>query len=91
MLTNNGGNDVVAGVTAMGYDAYFTALEAIKAADSTDPAKILEALPNVHYEGVTGVVEFDDIGDAKRDAAYIKEANPETGAWEFVAVQKVEQ
>ena len=65
--------------------------EAIKAADSTDPAKILEALPNVHYEGVTGVVEFDDIGDAKRDAAYIKEANPETGAWEFVAVQKVEQ
>ena len=91
MLTNNGGNDVVAGVTAMGYDAYFTALAAIKAADSTDPAKILEALPSVHYEGVTGVVEFDEIGDAKRDAAYIKEANPETGAWEFVAVQTVEQ
>ena len=90
-LTNNGGNDMVSAVTAMGYDAYFTALEAIKAADSTDPAKILEALPNVHYEGVTGIVEFDDIGDAKRDAAYIKEANPETGAWEFVAVQKVEQ
>ena len=91
MMTNNGGNDVVAGVTAMGYDAYFTALAAIKAADSTDPAKILEALPGVHYEGVTGVVEFDEIGDAKRDAAYIKEANPETGAWEFVAVQTVEQ
>jgi len=91
MMTNNGGNDIVAGVTAMGYDAYFVALEAIKAADSTDPAKILEALPNVHYEGVTGMIEFDDIGDAKRDSAYIKEANPETGAWEFVAVQTVEQ
>ena len=91
MMTNNGGNDVVAGVTAMGYDAYFTALEAVKAADSTDPAAILAALPGVHYEGVTGVIEFDDIGDAKRDAAYIKEANTETGAWEFVAVQTVEQ
>ncbi len=91
MLTNNGGNDIVAGVTAMGYDAYFTALEAVKAADSTDPAAILAALPGVHYEGVTGVIEFDDIGDAKRDAAYIKEANTETGAWEFVAVQTVEQ
>ena len=91
MMTNNGGNDVVAGVTAMGYDAYFTALEAVKAAHSTDPAAILAALPGVHYEGVTGVIEFDDIGDAKRDAAYIKEANTETGAWEFVAVQTVEQ
>ena len=91
MMTNNGGNDIVAGVTAMGYDAYFTALEAVKAADSTDPAAILAALPGVHYEGVTGVIEFDDIGDAKRDAAYIKEANTETGAWEFVAVQTVEQ
>ena len=30
--TNNGGNDMIAAVTAMGYDAYFTALEAIKAA-----------------------------------------------------------
>ena len=51
----------------------------------------MAALPGVHYEGVTGVIEFDDIGDAKRDAAYIKEANTETGAWEFVAVQTVEQ
>ena len=37
-LTNNGGNDMVSAVTAMGYDAYFVALEAIKAAGSTDPA-----------------------------------------------------
>ena len=26
-LTNNGGNDMVSAVTAMGYDAYFVALE----------------------------------------------------------------
>ncbi len=88
--TNNGGNDMVSAVTAMGYDAYFTALEAIKAAGSTDPAAVLEALPSVSYEGVCGLVEFDDIGDAKRDAAYIKTANTETGSWDFVKVQGVD-
>ena len=47
--TNNGGNDMVSAVTVMGYDAYFTALEAIKAAGSTAPADILAALPGVTY------------------------------------------
>ena len=87
--TNNGGNDMIAAVTAMGYDAYFTALEAIKAAGSTDPAAVLEALPGVSYEGVSGLIEFDDIGDAKRDSAFIKTANTESGAWDFVKVQTV--
>ena len=35
-MTNNGGNDTIAAVTAMGYDAYYVALEALKAAGSTD-------------------------------------------------------
>ena len=87
--TNNGGNDMVAAVTAMGYDAYFTALEAIKAAGSTEPKAVLEALPGVSYEGVSGKIEFDEIGDAKRDSAFIKTANTETGAWDFVKVQSV--
>ena len=89
-LTNNGGNDMIAAVTAMGYDAYFTALEAIKAAGSTEPADILAALPNVTYSGISGEIAFDDIGDAKRDAAYIKTANTETGEWDFVTVQGVD-
>ena len=87
--TNNGGNDMVAAVTAMGYDAYFTALEAIKAAGSTDPKAVLEALPGVTYEGVSGHIEFDDIGDAKRDSAFIKTANTESGVWDFVKIQTV--
>ena len=87
--TNNGGNDMISAVTAMGYDAYFTALEAIKAAGSTDPKAVLEALPGVSYEGVSGLIEFDDIGDAKRDSAFIKTANTEAGAWDFVKVQTV--
>ncbi len=90
-LTNNGGNDMVSAVTAMGYDAYFVALEAIKAAGSVDPAAVLKALPGVSYEGVSGLIEFDDIGVAKRDQAYIKTANTETGVWEFVKVQGVDE
>ncbi len=89
-MTNNGGNDMVSAVTAMGYDAYFTALEAIKKAGSADPALILQALPTVRYEGISGRIEFDEVGDARRDAAFIKTANTETGEWEFVTVQGVD-
>ena len=88
-LTNNGGNDMIAAVTAIGYDAYLTALEALKIAGSTDRAAVLEAMPQVSFEGVTGLIEFDDIGDAKRDGAFIKTANTETGVWDFVKVQTV--
>ena len=87
--TNNGGNDMIAAVTAMGYDAYFTALEAIKAAGSTAPGDVLAALPGVTYNGISGVISFNDIGDANRDSAFIKTANTETGEWDFVAVQGV--
>ncbi len=89
-LTNNGGNDVIAAVSIMGYDAYYTALEALKAAGSTDPAAVMAALPGVQYDGVSGHIEFDENGDAKRDSAVIKQANTETGDWEFVATQTVE-
>jgi len=88
-LENNGGNDMVAAVTVMGYDAYYTALEAIKAAGSTEPAAVMAALPTTTYTGVSGSIAFNEIGDAIRDAAYIKTANTETGVWDFVAVQSV--
>ena len=88
--TNNGGNDMIAAVTAMGYDAYFTALEALRAAGSVDPAKVLEALPGVTYEGVSGQIAFDEIGDAIRDSAFVKTANTADGVWDFVKIQGVE-
>lgn len=88
-LTNNNGNDIIAAVSAMGYDAYYTALEAIKKADSKDPAKVMAALPDVEYTGVSGTIKFNETGDAIRDTAYIKTANTETGTWEFVTEQKV--
>ena len=88
-MTNNGGNDIVAAVTALGYDAYMTAIEAIKAADSAVGADIAAALPGVTLTGVTGSISFDEIGDANKDMAYIKKVNTETGAFDFEKTQSV--
>ena len=88
-LTNNGGNDIVAAVSALGYDAYMTALEAIAAAGSTDGTAIKDALFKVDYDGVTGSITFDQTtGDANKDMAYIKKASD--GAFSFVKTQSVE-
>ena len=48
--------------------------------------KALEALPGVTYEGVSGKITFDDIGDAIRDTAYIKHSVND-GTWELETVQ----
>jgi branched-chain amino acid transport system substrate-binding protein len=88
-MTNNGGNDQLAAVSAMGYDAYFVALEALKAAGSTDPAAVQAALPSVTYTGVSGAISFNETGDANRDTAFIKKCNTETAEWELVREQSV--
>ncbi len=87
--TNNGGDDEIAAVSAMGFDAYYTALEALKAAGSTKGADVKKALPSVKYNGVSGAIAFDATGDAIRDVAYVKQVNNSTGKWNFIAVQQV--
>ena len=86
-MTNNGGNDTIAAVTAMGYDAYYVALEALKAAGSPDKAAVKAALPSLSYTGVSGAIAFDEVGDAIRDTAYIKTADNAAGAWTLETVQ----
>ena len=88
--TNNGGNDIVAAVSALGFDGYNVALAALEAAGSIEPAAIAEALPALVYaDAVTGSISFDEIGDANKDMAYVKKANTETGAFDFVKTQSV--
>lgn len=87
--TANGGNDTISAVTAMGYDAYYVALEAFKAAGSADPAAIKAALPKVTFKGVSGDIAFDEVGDAIRDTAYIKAADTANAAWVFETQQTV--
>lgn len=89
--TNNGGNTDLAAVTAMGYDAYFVALEAMKAAGSTEPADILKALPDLQVSNlVCGDVSFNDVGDANKTEAFVKKCNTETGSWDFLKKQSAE-
>ena len=80
-LEKNGGEGVAA-VSALGYDAYMTAIAAIQAAGTTDSQAIRDALPSVSITGVTGAITFDENGDAKKDMAYIKTV--EGGAFKFL-------
>ncbi len=82
LLSENGGDDTVAAVSAMGYDAYFFALEAIKKAGTADAAKVLEVLGGTTYNGVSGPIALNEMGDAIRNTAFVKHANTETGTWD---------
>jgi branched-chain amino acid transport system substrate-binding protein len=48
------------------YDAVNVIIDAMKRANSTDPAKILAAMPATNYNGVIGNIAFDDKGDLKQ-------------------------
>ncbi|MGN6083526.1 branched-chain amino acid ABC transporter substrate-binding protein [Trinickia sp.] len=47
------------------YDAVYIIVDAMKRANSTDPAKILAAMPSTDYKGVIGETQFDAHGDLK--------------------------
>jgi branched-chain amino acid transport system substrate-binding protein len=50
------------------YDAVQVIIDAMKRANSTDPAKVTAELPKTAFEGITGKIEFDDKGDIKNGA-----------------------
>ncbi len=70
----NDGNDP-AGVTALAYDAYNLACDAIEAANSTDPAAIRDAIAAIEFTGVTGDVKFDEDGNPTKVAVIKKVEN----------------
>ena len=86
-LIENKQPDIIPAVSALGYDAYLVALEAIKAANSTKGPAIREALVKVDVEGVTGRIVFDANGDADKDLAFIKVI--ENGQFKFLKTVSV--
>ena len=61
-----------AAVTALGYDGYLIAVDAIKRAGSLDPRAIRDAIARTSgFVGATGVTTLDRNGDATK-SAYIK-------------------
>ena len=87
-VTLNGGTDGVAAVSALGYDAYITMYNALAALDGTEgdltSVNVRDALVGVNFDGVTGNITFDEIGDANKDAAYLKQVQ----GGKFVFVKK---
>ncbi len=49
----------------MGYDAVMVFVEAMKRANSSDPAKYLAEVGKTNYNGVIGPIAFDEKGDLK--------------------------
>lgn len=81
-LEENDQSGIIPAVSALGYDAYLVALQAIKDSGSTDSKKIRDSLDKVQIDGVTGSISFDENGDAKKDMAFIKTV--EGGAFKFL-------
>ena len=95
-LSDNGGNDIVAAVSALGFDAYNVAMAAIRAAADAKGADmtsvdVATALATLSYaDAVTGKIEFNETGDAIKNCAYIKQAAEDGSAFKFVTKQEVE-
>ncbi len=64
------------------YDAANTLIAAIKQADSTDPAVYLPILAAIEYEGVSGIVRFDEKGDIKGGSISLYKVSE--GKWEYI-------
>ncbi|MDP1644797.1 MAG: branched-chain amino acid ABC transporter substrate-binding protein [Thiobacillus sp.] len=62
------------------YDAMHVLIDAMKRADSSDPAKYLAELPKTDYPGVTGRIRFDAKGDITGGAVTLYQVKD--GKWQ---------
>lgn len=68
-----GSDAIIPAVAALGYDSYRLMLDAIERAGSTDGESIRKALTETKdFEGVTGIINFDENGNAEKNVAVIK-------------------
>ena len=63
------------------YDAASALIEAMKLADSADPARYLPLLQKVSFKGVTGTVAFDASGDIREGGVALYQH--QSGKWLF--------
>lgn len=90
-LAANGGTNAIFSPTGMGYDGYYTALEALKAAGSTNPLYVMNALSRVSFTGITGSISFTSEGNADRGTVFMKTVNTDTGKWEYQMEYRVKK
>jgi len=61
-------------------------VDAMRRADSAEPAKVLAALPQTDLEGVTGRLRFDAKGDTTGGAVTLYQVK--NGKWEVLETVK---
>ncbi|NWG87234.1 MAG: branched-chain amino acid ABC transporter substrate-binding protein [Hydrogenophilaceae bacterium] len=61
------------------YDAVYVLVDAMKRADSAEPAKVVAALPKTDLQGVTGQIRFDKKGDTTGGSVTLYQVK--NGAW----------
>lgn len=66
------------------YDAVMVLVDAMRRADSHEPAKVLAELPKTDYQGVTGQIRFDAKGDIQGGAVTLYQVA--NGAWKVLEV-----
>ena len=75
-------------LSALGYDAYLIAIDAIKRANSLDPQKVRDAIATTKdLEAVTGKTTLDENGDAVKAAVIKKVTDGKFKFHEFVDVK----
>jgi branched-chain amino acid transport system substrate-binding protein len=63
------------------YDAMMVMVDAMKRADSVEPAKYLPEIGKTDYQGVTAKIQFDEKGDLKGGAISLYQVKD--GKWEY--------
>ena len=59
-------------LAVLAYDATNVLFEAIKRANSNDPEKVRDVMAGIEFEGVAGVITFDEEGGPVKKAAFIQ-------------------
>ena len=83
----NGGSSDINPASALAYDAYMVAIDALEAAGTTDSTAVGAAVAGVSLNGVTGDFSFDLNGDAIRSGLFMNAADSISGKMEYEKLQ----
>ncbi|WP_321796015.1 branched-chain amino acid ABC transporter substrate-binding protein [Caballeronia sp. J97] len=72
----------------LAYDAAWAMINAMKNADSTEPRRYLQALRELHFDGVTGPISFTSSGDLKTASATLYQQ--QGGKWIVLGVEQTQ-
>ena len=72
-------------LAALAYDATRILIQSIKDANSTDPSVVKDAMAAISYEGISGVITYDEQHNPVKKAAVMKVEDGQVVFYKFVA------